>query len=173
MNKYGFNVAWSDEDQGFIATCPEFPGLSAFGRTREEALAEAQNALGLFLKTYEEDGLPLPEPQTIKEYSGQFRVRLPKSLHQKLARQADREEVSLNSLVTSYLAEMVGVKTEARRQEEKKGASREYVREAPAHHLIIQRQHTTTTTTAFSGEQLSEIERLTGQLSPSDKANWH
>ena len=41
QNKYRFDLNWSDEDDGYIAVCPEFPGLSAFGETAEESLAEA------------------------------------------------------------------------------------------------------------------------------------
>lgn len=64
-NKYTIEIFWSDEDEAFIAVCREFPGLSAFGETREEALKEAQIALDLMLETYREKGIPLPEPQNI------------------------------------------------------------------------------------------------------------
>jgi predicted RNase H-like HicB family nuclease len=107
MNKYSFNLAWSDEDEGFIATCPEFPGLTAFGETAEEALSEASVALSLFIETYKEDGISLPEPKTLHNYSGQFRLRLPKSLHGSLATRAESEGVSLNSLILSYLSQAV------------------------------------------------------------------
>ena len=49
MPKYGFDIFWSDEDKGYIATCPDFPGLSAFGETEEDALQEAKIAMKLFL----------------------------------------------------------------------------------------------------------------------------
>jgi hypothetical protein len=26
--KYSFQVVWSDDDEGFVATCPEFKGVS-------------------------------------------------------------------------------------------------------------------------------------------------
>ena len=45
MPKYGFDIFWSDEDKGYIATCPDFPSLSAFGETEEEALQEAKTAM--------------------------------------------------------------------------------------------------------------------------------
>jgi predicted RNase H-like HicB family nuclease len=108
VNKYGFNIAWSDEDQGYIVTCPEFSGLSAFGLTVEEALAQAQDALGLFIKTYQEDGLPLPEPQTIQVYSGQFRVRMAKDQHRQAALAAAREGISLNRFVENAVAFKLG-----------------------------------------------------------------
>ena len=48
IQKYGFGIFWSDEDQGYIAICPDFPGLSAFGDTAEQALQEAKTILKLF-----------------------------------------------------------------------------------------------------------------------------
>ena len=107
MNKYSFNIIWSDEDGEYVATCPAFPGLSALGETEEEALAEAKIALGLFIKTAEERGIPLPEPEAIQEYSGQFRVRLPKSLHRQAVRQAAIDDVSLNQYVVSAIEQKV------------------------------------------------------------------
>ena len=44
MNKYSMVVQWSEEDEGYIATIPEFTGLSAFGVTKEEALKELEVA---------------------------------------------------------------------------------------------------------------------------------
>ncbi len=100
VNKYPFNIAWSEEDGEFVATCPAFPGLSALGETEEEALAEAKIALGLFIKTCDERGIPLPEPQTAREYSGQTRLRISKTLHRLAAERAEEEGESLNQ----YLA---------------------------------------------------------------------
>jgi predicted RNase H-like HicB family nuclease len=50
MEHYGFDVFWSEEDGGYIATCPDFPGLSAFGETEEEALSEGKGAVRLLLE---------------------------------------------------------------------------------------------------------------------------
>lgn len=61
---YSFNVFWSDEDAAYIAVCPEFPGLSAFGETAEQALTEMKLALELAMETYQEEGWTLPEPTT-------------------------------------------------------------------------------------------------------------
>lgn len=64
-NKYTIQISWSAEDEGFVAVCKEFPGLSAFGETREKALQEAQIALDLMIETYREKGISLPEPQGV------------------------------------------------------------------------------------------------------------
>lgn len=105
MIKYSMNTIWSNEDNGFIATVKEFPGLSAFGETRAEAIREAELALKGFLKVYAEEGGELPRPETSKQFSGQLRVRLPRSLHASLSEEADREDVSLNSHIIHLLSE--------------------------------------------------------------------
>ena len=64
-NKYGLQIFWSEEDEGYIAVCQEFPGLSAFGETREEALREVQIALDLMIETYQKNDIALPEPQSV------------------------------------------------------------------------------------------------------------
>lgn len=64
-NRYTIHIFWSDEDEGFIGICDEFPGHSAFGETREEALNEAQIALNLMIDHYRASGQPLPEPRPI------------------------------------------------------------------------------------------------------------
>ncbi len=64
-NKYAIHIFWSDEDEGFIAVCDEFPGLSAFGETREDALRESQIAIDAMVQTYLDSGLKLPEPKGV------------------------------------------------------------------------------------------------------------
>lgn len=60
-NRYPFNIEWSEEDQEYVATCPAFPGLSAFGESEEEALREGKVALAGFIETCEANDLPLPD----------------------------------------------------------------------------------------------------------------
>ncbi len=105
MDKYSINIMWSDEDGGYIATIPEFPGLSAFGESPEEAIGEAKIALTGFIEVYNEDECKLPEPQIMECFSGQTRLRLPKNLHAKLSQQAKREGVSLNTYLVQLLSE--------------------------------------------------------------------
>jgi predicted RNase H-like HicB family nuclease len=105
-NRYPFNIEWSEEDQEYIATCPAFPSLSAFGETEEEALKEGKIALAGFIETCEANNLPLPEPVVHESASGKFQLRLPKSLPRLAARMANLEGVSLNS----YIADAVRAK---------------------------------------------------------------
>lgn len=113
MNHYGYSVRWSDEDEAFIALCPEFPGLSAFGESAAQALEQVQVAVELAVETHRAEGWPLPEPQAISRYSGQFRLRLPRSLHAELAARAEAEGVSLNALAVAYIARGLGTDSAA------------------------------------------------------------
>lgn len=101
---YGFDVRWSSEDEGYIATCPSFPGLSAFGETLEEALREGEEVIELYIEEFEEDGVPLPDAIQVRQYSGQLRLRLPLYLHGAVSRRAEEEKVSLNSFLISLIA---------------------------------------------------------------------
>lgn len=105
MNKYGFSLMWSEEDSGYIVTCPDFPGLSAFGETAEEALSEAEVVLELFVESLRESGDALPDPTRVSEHSGQVRLRMPKSLHRSLVQQSSQEGVSLNTWLITLLSE--------------------------------------------------------------------
>ena len=62
MRNYSFDIRWSERDGEYIALCPSFPGLSAFGSTPKEALAEARIALELFIEEYQESKIELPPP---------------------------------------------------------------------------------------------------------------
>jgi predicted RNase H-like HicB family nuclease len=110
MFQYSISLSWSDEDQGYIATIPELPNLSAFGETPEQAVKEAQIAADLIVEIMTEDGEAPPPPKKLIQYSGQTRLRLPKTLHRDLVREAEAEGVSLNTLIVTKMAEYLGRK---------------------------------------------------------------
>jgi antitoxin HicB len=60
-------------------------------------MTEVRDGLTTYIRAQEKLGRPIP--------SGQWRSRVPRSMHAALARRAEREGVSLNSLVTALLAE--------------------------------------------------------------------
>jgi len=63
MNKYEIIIYWSEEDRVYIAEVPELPGCLAHGATQEAALANAQEAIALWLDTAKEYGDPIPVPK--------------------------------------------------------------------------------------------------------------
>ncbi len=101
---YSMCVEWSDDDQGYVAVCPELDDLPAYGETIEEAVAELKSAIVIVIEHLKAEGKELPPPRVRLRPSGQFRVRIPRSLHAQLTSLANREGVSLNTLVNTYLA---------------------------------------------------------------------
>jgi antitoxin HicB len=93
------------EGGGFLVEFLDLPGCIADGQTIEEAIAESQDALQAWLLTAQEDGLKIPLPNSAYQYSGQFRARIPKSMHAELAHRAQMDGVSLNSMTIALLAE--------------------------------------------------------------------
>ena len=61
-DRYEIDIAWSDEDDVFVARIPAMPFTGAHGDSHEEALASAKEAIRLYLKTAREFGKPIPEP---------------------------------------------------------------------------------------------------------------
>ena len=59
---YLFDVKWSDDDAGYIATCESFLGLSAYGEDEISALLQGYVALGGFVESCLQHGNILPEP---------------------------------------------------------------------------------------------------------------
>jgi antitoxin HicB len=91
---------------GWLATVPALPGCMGDGSSREEALADAQRAIVEWQDAAHQLGRAVPSPATL----GQWRQRVPRTLHEKLKLTAAREGVSLNAFVTSVLAEAIGVR---------------------------------------------------------------
>lgn len=104
---YSAHIQWSREDGEFVATSPEFPGLSALGQTADEAMVSLTAAVDAAVAALRADGEPIPEPRPLAVYSGQFRVRVPRSLHHALVTAAEREGVSLNGFIATTLAREV------------------------------------------------------------------
>jgi len=97
-----------EEGSGYMAFYPDLPGCVADGETVDEALAEAKLALKAWISTAEEFGDPIPKPSQANNFSGQTRLRLPRSLHAELSIKAQEEGVSLNTLAVTILARGLG-----------------------------------------------------------------
>jgi predicted RNase H-like HicB family nuclease len=108
--KYRIIVEWSEEDEAYIARVPAFPGCAVHGATSEEAAHEARVAANGMLEVMREHGDPIPAEDSTADFSGNIRLRLPRSLHERLARLAFAEGVSLNQLMVTVLAQSAGEK---------------------------------------------------------------
>jgi len=89
---------------GYVVSFPELPGCITSGATIEEAAEHAREAKRLWLEAALEDQLEIPEPSGPEEYSGQFKLRLPKSLHKLLADHSRSEGISMNQYCVYLLS---------------------------------------------------------------------
>jgi len=104
MDKYPISIKWSDEDEGYMAIIPGIRGLSAFGKSPDEALSELKIAAGAYFESLKQAGRPTPTLEKLIPSSGQLRLRMPKSLHAELSQAAESEGVSLNTYLVTLLA---------------------------------------------------------------------
>lgn len=84
------------EEGGYAVACPELPGCLSCGETIEEAIGSINDAKIAWITAALEEGYSIPEPSKVDEYSGQFKIRMPKSLHKKLAEHSKEEGISMN-----------------------------------------------------------------------------
>ena len=57
VRRYAMVIEWSDEDQLFLVSIPDFPGAHTHGRTRAEAATMGEEVIALLL-----DGEAQPPP---------------------------------------------------------------------------------------------------------------
>ncbi|MBI5826647.1 MAG: type II toxin-antitoxin system HicB family antitoxin [Deltaproteobacteria bacterium] len=50
-----------DEDGRWVAECPSLPGCVSDGATRDEAVENIKEAIGLCIEALKEEGRPVPE----------------------------------------------------------------------------------------------------------------
>lgn len=70
INRYSMILQWSDEDQLFLVTIPEFTdGVimpCTHGKTREEAIRNGEEVIEIYLEAWEVEGESIPEPSTLQ-----------------------------------------------------------------------------------------------------------
>lgn len=98
-----------DEEGDWVARVAELPGCTAHGSSQAEALKNLDEVMEVWLEDALISGSAIPEPRSDEHLpSGKWLQRVPRSLHKKLVDLAERENVSLNQLVTSMLSEAIG-----------------------------------------------------------------
>ncbi|MDJ1169525.1 type II toxin-antitoxin system HicB family antitoxin [Roseofilum sp. BLCC_M154] len=67
--RYTLLIQWSEEDKLYLVTLPEFAELAmqpcSYGRSYEEAIANAQEAIAGYLEYCQEEGLTPPSPSSV------------------------------------------------------------------------------------------------------------
>jgi len=93
----------------FQARVKEIPYLEEYADTYEEAYALVIDSIEQTAMEMAAMNKAMPAPiESVEDYSGRVTLRLPKTLHAYLSKHADREEVSLNQLLVTALADFRG-----------------------------------------------------------------
>lgn len=93
---YRLEVLPDGDEGGYVARYPDLPGCITVGETMSEALANAEDAKRAWLTAALADQVNIVEPDSLEAYSGQFKLRMPRSLHRSLAEHAKAEGTSMN-----------------------------------------------------------------------------
>ena len=68
-SNYSMLIQWSDEDKIFVVTIPEFVDRvmmpCTHGDSYEDAVQAGQEVIETFLEIWEEEGQPIPVPQSL------------------------------------------------------------------------------------------------------------
>lgn len=95
---------YADPEGGYVAQIKDLPGCLTQGETLEETMANINEARELWLETVYENDDEIALPSTDETYSGKLLLRMPKSLHRRLAEAAETENVSLNQYILFLLS---------------------------------------------------------------------
>ncbi len=70
MSEYSMIIEWSNEDELFLVTIPEFADLvvmpCTYGKTREEAIHKGEEVIEMYVEAWQAEGVLIPEPRTLK-----------------------------------------------------------------------------------------------------------
>ena len=101
---YRMELVPDADEGGYVVRFPDLPGCFAVGENTIEALANAEDAKREWIEAALEDGVRIHEPDSLADYSGQFKLRLPKSLHRSLSEHARNEGISMNQYCVYLLS---------------------------------------------------------------------
>lgn len=70
MSRYSMNVQWSEADQLFLVTIPEFADLVVMpcthGETHEQAIHNGEEVIEMYLEAWQMEGESIPEPKILQ-----------------------------------------------------------------------------------------------------------
>lgn len=101
---YRLEIIPDPDEGGFVGTYPDLPGCLTSADTMEAVAHNAEDAKRAWLTAALQDGLAIREPESPCAYSGQFKLRIPKSLHRSLAEHSRSEGISMNQYCLYLLA---------------------------------------------------------------------
>ena len=101
---YKIEIIEDREDGGYVLSHPELRGCITASETIAEGLSMLEDAKKEWLTACIEENILVPLPSLENDYSGQFKLRMPKSLHKSLAEKSKEEGVSMNQYCVHLLS---------------------------------------------------------------------
>ena len=101
---YRMEIIEDEAEGGYVISFPDLPGCITVGETIETAVANAIDAKKAWLEAAIEDGIEIRKPDSLDDYSGQFKLRMPRSLHRSLAENSKKEGISMNQYCVYLLS---------------------------------------------------------------------
>lgn len=102
---YRVNIIPDPDEGGYTAYYPDLPGCMTCAESIKDLENMLNDAKKQWISSELKQGREIPEPIYDGEFSGQFKLRIPKSLHKQLAQQAKLEGVSMNQLCMYLLSQ--------------------------------------------------------------------
>jgi predicted RNase H-like HicB family nuclease len=101
---YRMEIVEDEDECGFVVSYPDLPGCITCGETIETAIENAADAKRAWIEAALEEGIEIQVPERLEDYSGQFKLRIPRSLHKSLAEHSKREGISMNQYCVYLLS---------------------------------------------------------------------
>lgn len=102
---------YEEDDAYWVSEHPDLPGCMTHGDTKEEAIANLDDAKLSWIYTALSRGMSIPEPgakSDIEDCSGRILLRLPKELHYRLLKKATDDDTSLNQELLFLISSALG-----------------------------------------------------------------
>mgnify|MGYP000990054242 CR=1 FL=1 len=97
MNRnYKIEIVRDEVEGGYVLSIPDLKGCLTCADKLDQGMAMLEDAKKQWLIAALESGYEIPVPNELGEYSGQFKLRLPKSLHKELTEKSKQEGISMN-----------------------------------------------------------------------------
>ena len=100
----GMEIVEDKDEGGYVLSYPDLPGCMTCSDSLDDLLELAKDAKETWILGMLEDEKEIPLPSDLQSYSGQFKLRIPKSLHRSLSIHAKEEGISMNQYCLYLLA---------------------------------------------------------------------
>ncbi|WP_352418693.1 toxin-antitoxin system HicB family antitoxin [Proteiniborus sp.] len=104
---YKIEIVKEELEDGYVISIPELKGCITTAGNIENGMKLIEDAKKEWIKAAIESGYEIPEPNSIEKYSGQFKLRIPKSLHKDLAEKSRQEGISMNQYCLYLLSKNI------------------------------------------------------------------